>query len=583
MDVIPVVVPAPIPADGAGDQVIPQVGDASIKRRRLSAKVAVPSLPPPPPRPPIVAPPIRHRRLREKGPAPLLLPPPPRPAAAVLPLNSELWNDISAEVFRDLTHRRKYRMIYNKFDYWFFGGAGWVGGFNGCCSQELWNLGQSDYGSLSKHQKNCLIRHFLHFTNAPNDVLQFARRQWPVDASELKPKLVLHAGTVLLTYQGDWGVLDVGENLPPNPSSEQLTEYVKDMPEAQGIWKDFLEFAAQLAEDVHAPVWACCLEICLRTFEMEKQLRLHAHLYLKNEDQQIRCEDQNKLSFMASTPNLKQKLWGRVVSRSNWAGAYYCVSPKLGSVFQHSTHERFRDFPVDPSWIFNMVEAGKILYADAKSELVRCGKGLVRRLSDLECWHQNKQAMLVTEMVQAAQINSRSKLQPFPRWPAVDAWLAEVTKPLQTRKKCLVLHGPSRTGKTEFVRGLYSLGAVLELNCSNLKDICLDGFDCLKHRAILWDEASAGLVSNNRKVFQHPLCEVDLGHSPTGQHVWRYFLGNCCSIITTNKWHEDVEKLPEGDQLWLQANTIVMNVEQPLWEHPDQLERCQQAFSALKL
>ena len=148
-----------------------------------------------------------------------------------------------------------------------------------------------------------------------------------------------------------------------------------------------------------------------------------------------------------------------------------------------------------------MIEGDKIYYTDAKRELVKWGKGLVRRLADLECWHRAKREYLVEEMVHKASAESRAQLQTFPRWPIADAWLAEVTKPLQTRKRCLVLHGPSRTGKTEFVRGLFPLGAVLELNCANLKDICLEGFDCLRHQAILWDEASASLVVKNRKIF----------------------------------------------------------------------------------
>ena len=151
------------------------------------------------------------------------------------------------------------------------------------------------------------------------------------------------------------------------------------------------------------------------------------------------------------------------------------------------------------------------------------------------------------------------------------------------QEKCLVLQGPSRTGKTEFVRGLFPLGTVLELNCANVKDVCLDGFDCLRHRAILWDEASASLVCNNRKIFQHPLCSVDLGHSPTGAHVKRYFLGNCCSIITTNKWYEDLKKLSVSDQQWLEANMIVFDVQQPLWETPSELDGCEDAFRALHL
>ena len=195
-------------------------------------------------------------------------------------------------------------------------------------------------------------------------------------------------------------------------------------------------------------------------------------------------------------------------------------------------------------------------------------------------WHKAKKERLVLDMVSEAQASSRAQLRTFPRYPVVDAWLSEVTQPLQPRKRCLVLQGPSRTGKTEFVRRLFPLGAVLELNCANLKDICLDGFDCLLHRVILWDEAAASLVSTNRKVFQHPLCTVDLGHSPTGSHVRRYYLGNCCSVITTNRWYEDLKKLPASDQRWLDANTVVFNVEQPLWENPCELPTSEQVFSA---
>ena len=581
----PVAVAVAISAGGGVARVpVPRLPDPSSKRRRLSVKGPAPSLYPPLPQPPVADPVIRLRRLRIKGPAPFLLPRPPQSPAAVLPLSTSLWKDQNEVTFEFLPHRRKYRWIYNKFQYWFFdSGTVWAGLNDSGCTEELWKLGLKDFGSLSKRQKNIIMRHFLHCTGAPRWVMKYAVRQWHCDPDERRPKLILKSQTALLTFQGDWGVLELGPNLPPNPTIGELAFHVKEMQRAQTLWKAFSEFAEQLAADLHAPNWACCFEICTRTFEEEKQLRLHGHLYLKSDVQQLRCEFQSKLRFMDSDPHLKDTLWGKKVGRANWAGAYYCLAPKLGSVFRHGSVQRFRDFPIDPSWIFNMIESGKLLYEEARAELVRCGKGLVRRVADLECWHKNKQEMLVREMVAAAQSACRSQLRPFPRWPVVDAWLTEVTKPLQSRKKCLVLHGPSRTGKTEFVRGLFSLGAVLELNCSNLKDICLDGFDCLRHRAILWDEANAALVSNNRKVFQHPQCEVDLGHSPTGQHVRRYFLGNCCSIITTNKWYQDVAKLPSGDQEWLSANMVVVDVDQPMWENPCPLERCQQALSRLQI
>ena len=48
---------------------------------------------------------------------------------------------------------------------------------------------------------------------------------------------------------------------------------------------------------------------------------------------------------------------------------------KQGSIFRAGSVERFLDFPVDPSWIQGMVEFRKMVYEDAKGELVQCGKG----------------------------------------------------------------------------------------------------------------------------------------------------------------------------------------------------------------
>ena len=438
-----------------------------------------------------------------------------------------------------------------------------------------------DHSSLSRRQKNRVFRYFLNVSGAPTYVLKFAVHQWPCDASEQRPRLVLKTQTVLLTYQGDWGVLDLSSNLPLDPTPNELSSYVEKTDQARNIWTAFKKHSEHLAKKLHATYWTCCLEICLRTFQEENEVRLHAHLFLKSEGDQIRCEDSRLLLFLFTSPHVKDMLWGKRVSRSNWSGAYYCLAPKLGSIFRDGSIRRFRDFPIDPSWVFNMVEAGKITYTQARSELILCGKGLTRRLADLDLWHRSTQAIQVNEMVLTLQAASRQHLQAFPRWPIVDAWLTEVMKPLQTRKKCLVLHGPSRTGKTEFVRALWPLGAVFELNCANLKDICLEGFDCLTHRAILWDEASAVLVARNRKVFQHPLCAIDLGHSPTGQHVQRYFLGHTCSVITTNTWHDDVKQLSSSDQEWLSVNTVVFHVEQRLWQILSTKKRCCKASSDL--
>ena len=145
--------------------------------------------------------------------------------------------------------------------------------------------------------------------------------------------------------------------------------------------------------------------------------------------------------------------------------------PKRGSVFRNGSIQRFVDFPVDSSWIFNMVEADKIDYLDTRSELIQCGKRLARWLAYLDCWYKQKQEKLVDDMVSKAQVASGAQLSAFPRWPVPDAWLGEVSKPMLPRKRSLVMHGPSRMGKTEFIRGMFPLVAVFELIFANLKDI----------------------------------------------------------------------------------------------------------------
>ena len=165
------------------------------------------------------------------------------------------------------------------------------------------------------------------------------------------------------------------------------------------------------------------------------------------------------------------------------------------------------------------------------------------------------------------QVALRKELRSFKKFPAVDAWLRKYASGrLCDRKKVLVLTGPSGVGKTAFVRNLFGAGSVLELNAAGLSCVNLQAFDPEQHRCILWDEAGPRLIADNRKVFQHPACWVDIGHSPTGQHIQHVWLNDSVSCVCTNRWHEDVEAIPsELDRQWLQSNVVVVRVEEPMW------------------
>ena len=504
-------------------------------------------------------PPSKARRLSCKQPC-QALPPPQAP----LPLVPEFWQDIDKESFCALNQRRQYRLVYNKF-WWWFKRAPEVSFPEGSiCSQELWSLAQVQYDVLNKYQKSTLIRHFMIVTHAPHFLFLFAQRQWCVSKEEKETKaFAIDSFSALLTYQGNWGVV-ASDTLGAALSDEELTQEVRKLPVVMAKCRLFGRHCELLANRLTAPFCAWAVEICLKTWRQEQTLRLHGHVFVKKHDRRMRCESEPALSFEGSIPHCVAYVMGRPAT--GWAGAYYVLAPKLGSVQTGGTLDRNLDFPVNPEWVFSMVESRKITYEDARSELIRCAKACDRRLKDLDCWHKNNQEAALKRHVEQRQIEIRSTLKPFPSWPVVDAWLEEVMKPAQSRKRVLVLSGPSRTGKTEFVRTLFPIGAVLELNCAGVDSVCLVGFDSTKHRCLLWDEASPNLVSKHRKVFQHPACWVDLGHSPTGQHVINVFLNDSCSVIATNSWNSQALQLPAEDQAWLAANVVVFDVTQPLWE-----------------
>ena len=70
------------------------------------------------------------------------------------------------------------------------------------------------------------------------------------------------------------------------------------------------------------------------------------------------------------------------------------------------------------------------------------------------------------------------------------------------------------------------------------------------------------------------------GTPPNGK---RDLLGHLYSVITTKKWYDELKKLSVGDQQWLEANMVVLEVKQALWQNPCELDSCEQAFSALQI
>ena len=106
----------------------------------------------------------------------------------------------------------------------------------------------------------------------------------------------------------------------------------------------------------------------------------------------MKTRDCSLFLFQGSIPPRAGIIDGQPVrGTSGYAGMYYCTAPKRGSLLTSSSIRPFLDYPVSPEWVFNLIQADKITYDCARRELIKSGKGLTRRLADLDRWHRCNQ------------------------------------------------------------------------------------------------------------------------------------------------------------------------------------------------
>ena len=91
-------------------------------------------------------------------------------------------------------------------------------------------------------------------------------------------------------------------------------------------------------------------------------------------------------------------------------------------------------------------------------------------------------------------------------------------------------------------------------------------YDYSLHDLVLFDEASPHQILNQKKLFQCPAVEVGLAASTTSCHAYKVWVHKKLFVVATNIWHHEVARLSCDDANWLQANSVVINVTEPLWE-----------------
>ena len=269
--------------------------------------------------------------------------------------------------------------------------------------------------------------------------------------------------------------------------------------------------------------YAMCFELCTRTWSEQQSIRVHMHALLRRSDARIRIRCADALQVLGSRPYATHEDLTRSKRASNHQAQYYCVAPKIGQIWCYSTDQPYVDFPVNAQWVWAMIQSKKITLDNAETELVKVAKNLPTHLSQLRKLRQVQSEREVARHIERKEAEFRKHRCAFKKIPRVSAFMAAFRSD-QSRRKFLVLDGPSRMGKTECVRSLVEPVAILELNCACCLDPPMADFMPATHRLVLLDEGTVEMVFKKPEIVsvpQLPCTARHVGHKLP--HLLRLF------------------------------------------------------------
>ena len=146
-------------------------------------------------------------------------------------------------------------------------------------------------------------------------------------------KRSLRSKQLMFTCQGDWGLLKLPADLSPSPDLETLAEQLREVPDVLKLWARARKEAACWEARLGAADYTLCLELCTKTWQEEKTVRLHCHLAFAARDRMFMTISETKQElFLGGTFQVTQEQGGRRRS-TGWASFYYVQGPKIGHIF----------------------------------------------------------------------------------------------------------------------------------------------------------------------------------------------------------------------------------------------------------
>ena len=152
-------------------------------------------------------------------------------------------------------------------------------------------------------------------------------------------------------------------------------------------------------------------------------------------------------------------------------------------------------------------------------------------------------------------------LKPLPG--GIQIWRLQYVEDAE-RYQCLVLYGPSCTGKSRLAHSLFGDDVPLVVDVQHAAHPDLHMFQRPRGKAILFDEvASPKFVVSNKKVLQAHIDGAILGQSATQLYTYEVFLWKVSLILTTNNW--EYSEFTESEKNWIETNCVAVYIGKPVW------------------
>ena len=347
------------------------------------------------------------------------------------------------------------------------------------------------------------------------------------------------------------------------------------------VWDEFCDWI-----DANFAEWGL-LYVC-STYETCRTAKKHLHTMFqfrtKKNDHPI-C----RFAFRGIRPNVRPT-WPGACKRMRDAqamldrGFFYVYARKIGTCEDEVgepcvrgnympvwTDAKFR-YEVKGDWAEALWRRYQLTHCVFHEYVVLCRDRVPSRMSNLEAVMRLEEEMDNIVQIEAnkARIHSNSAIyKPFKRFAIVDEWKTSFSGD-SLRYPMLIVHGVSRSGKTEFAKSLFDKPLTLKIGqLVSIFPSKMRMYHHTKYDGIVMDDIrDLEFVANHQHVFQgKPDETVSFAETPGGTRAFEKLLFKVPFVATINASTANLQYLESHDFLSKHENCVVLRLTSAPYEH----------------